>query len=284
MSEALFPYYERELLFVRRFAQDFARRYPASAGRLLLDAGRSADPHIERLIESFALLTARVQHKLDDEFPELTDALLSVLYPHYLAPMTIIFAALSVMGVRHFRHYSYAGIAAGRRFTQMIPLVLIFCIGARVAMGGLHTPLQALDSGHLFTSWCCGNRNQVDQTAVTSELPPGGKHLIVVRYRPWHDFVAQWIYNEPDIDSSRVVWARELGEEQDGKLLRYFHDRKVWLFEPDLTPPQLKPYAGAIIHRNASTVDSAGSGRALARGATTWGQAKTPDHPQRTDR
>ncbi len=87
MSEVLFPYYERELLFVRKFAQDFARRYPAAAGRLLLDGGRSADPHIERLIESFALLTARVQHKLDDEFPELTDALLSVLYPHYLSPI-----------------------------------------------------------------------------------------------------------------------------------------------------------------------------------------------------
>src|SRR5947209_8068267 len=87
MSDVLFPYYERELLFVQKFAQDFARRYPSSAGRLLLDGGRSADPHIERLIESFALLAGRVQHKLDDEFPELTDALLSVLYPHYLAPI-----------------------------------------------------------------------------------------------------------------------------------------------------------------------------------------------------
>src|ERR1700722_17164686 len=87
MSEVLFPYYERELLFVRKFAQEFARRYPAAAGRLMLDGGRSADPHIERLIESFAPLTGRVQHKLDDEFPELTDALLSVLYPHYLSPI-----------------------------------------------------------------------------------------------------------------------------------------------------------------------------------------------------
>jgi type VI secretion system protein ImpG len=87
MSESLYPYYERELLFIRQFAQDFARKYPATAGRLLLEQGVSADPHAERLIESCALLAARVQHKLDDEFPELTDALLSVLYPHYLAPV-----------------------------------------------------------------------------------------------------------------------------------------------------------------------------------------------------
>jgi type VI secretion system protein ImpG len=87
MSEALYPYYERELLFIRQLAQDFARQYPAAAGRLLLEPNRSVDPHVERLIESFALLSARVQNKLDDEFPELTDSLLSVLYPHYLAPV-----------------------------------------------------------------------------------------------------------------------------------------------------------------------------------------------------
>src|SRR2546423_15516570 len=87
MSETLFPYYERELLFTRQLGQEFAKQYPAAAGRLLLEPNRSADPHVERLIESFALLAGRIHHKLDDEFPELTDALLSVLYPHYLAPV-----------------------------------------------------------------------------------------------------------------------------------------------------------------------------------------------------
>src|SRR5438128_11258134 len=87
MSEALYPYYERELLFIRQLAQEFAKQYPGAAGRLLLEPTRSTDPHVERLIESFALLAGRVHHKLDDEFPELTDALLGVLYPHYLAPV-----------------------------------------------------------------------------------------------------------------------------------------------------------------------------------------------------
>src|SRR6059058_2953359 len=87
MSETLFPYYERELIFIRQMAQEFARLYPAAAGRLLLEPNRSIDPHIERLIEAFALLTGRIQHKLDDEFPELTQGLLGVLYPHYLAPI-----------------------------------------------------------------------------------------------------------------------------------------------------------------------------------------------------
>ena len=87
MSEALFPYYERELVFIRQLAQDFAKQYPAAAGRLLLEPTQSTDPHVERLIEAFALLTGRIHHKLDDEFTELTDALLGQLYPHYLAPV-----------------------------------------------------------------------------------------------------------------------------------------------------------------------------------------------------
>ena len=87
MSESLYPYYERELVFIRQLAQEFAHQFPAAANRLLLEPGRSVDPHVERMIEAFALLAGRIHHKLDDEFPELTDALLGVLYPHYLAPI-----------------------------------------------------------------------------------------------------------------------------------------------------------------------------------------------------
>src|SRR6059058_1496013 len=87
MSEDLFGYYERELIFIRQLSQEFARKYPAAAGRMLLETERSVDPHVERLIEAFAFLAGRIHHKLDDEFPELTGGLLSVLYPHYLAPI-----------------------------------------------------------------------------------------------------------------------------------------------------------------------------------------------------
>src|SRR5262249_13444857 len=87
MTAALYDFYERELLFIRRMSQEFARQYPTVANRLLLEPDRSVDPHVERLIEAFALLTARIREKLDDEFPELTDGLLGILYPHYLAPI-----------------------------------------------------------------------------------------------------------------------------------------------------------------------------------------------------
>ena len=83
----LLTYYEKELTFIRRMAAEFADRYPRIADRLQLERDKCDDPHVERLIESFALLAARVHLKLDDEFPEITESLLQVLYPHYLAPV-----------------------------------------------------------------------------------------------------------------------------------------------------------------------------------------------------
>ncbi len=85
MNELL-PHYERELAFLREPADEFARRHPKIAGRLLLGGDVGDDPHVERLIESFALLTSRIHKRLDDDFPLFTEALLEVLYPHYLRP------------------------------------------------------------------------------------------------------------------------------------------------------------------------------------------------------
>ena len=87
MADDLLTYYERELSFLRQMGAEFAGKYPKIAGRLLLEADASEDPHVERLIQAFAFLAARVHHKVDDEFPEITEALLNVLYPHYLAPI-----------------------------------------------------------------------------------------------------------------------------------------------------------------------------------------------------
>ena len=87
MSDTLLPYYNRELDALRGLAGEFAAAHPKIAGRLRLTTDSVDDPHVARLLEGLAFLTARVHHRLDDEFPELTDALLGVLYPHYLAPM-----------------------------------------------------------------------------------------------------------------------------------------------------------------------------------------------------
>jgi hypothetical protein len=69
-----------------------------------------------------------------------------------------------------------------------------------------------------------------------------GKLLVFVRYSPRHLFQREWVYNRADIDGARVVWARDLGEAEDEKLIRYFPNRRVLLLEPDFSPPQLSEY------------------------------------------
>lgn len=82
----LLPYFENELTFIRQRGQAFAEAFPRIAGQLQLGADEAKDPHVERMIESFALLAARVNKRLDDDFPLFTESLLEVLYPHYLRP------------------------------------------------------------------------------------------------------------------------------------------------------------------------------------------------------
>lgn len=85
--EDLLPWYERELGIFRQYSRKFAQRYPKTAGQLLIAGEQSEDPHIERLIQSFALLTARISKRLDSDYPQFTESLLESLYPHYLRPL-----------------------------------------------------------------------------------------------------------------------------------------------------------------------------------------------------
>lgn len=86
MLDELLPYYERELSQLRQLSGEFAARYPKIARHLQIEGEQSEDPHVERLVEAFALLAARIHRKLDDDYPEITEAFLHVLYPHYTQP------------------------------------------------------------------------------------------------------------------------------------------------------------------------------------------------------
>lgn len=87
MDDDLLRYYEQELVFLRRMGEEFAKKYPKVAARLMLEPGKSDDPNAERLIEAFAFLSARVHKKIEDNFPEITESLLNVVFPHYTRPI-----------------------------------------------------------------------------------------------------------------------------------------------------------------------------------------------------
>ncbi len=86
MDARLLDYYNQELAYIREVGREFAHTYPKVAGRLGMVEGETADPYVERLLEGFAFLSARIHLKIDAEFPRFSQRLLEVLYPHYLAP------------------------------------------------------------------------------------------------------------------------------------------------------------------------------------------------------
>jgi type VI secretion system protein ImpG len=87
VRDDLLFYYERELSYLRQLGAEFAEKYPKVASRLVLEPSKCEDPHVERLLEGFAFLAARVHLKIDDDLPEVTESLLNVVYPHYIRPI-----------------------------------------------------------------------------------------------------------------------------------------------------------------------------------------------------
>jgi hypothetical protein len=76
-----------------------------------------------------------------------------------------------------------------------------------------------------------------------------GRHLIIVSYGPNHNIHREWVYNKADIDSAKLVWARDMDEAKNRELVNYFNDRHVWWLEADSTDsiPKLRPYSAKLL-------------------------------------
>lgn len=151
-------------------------------------------------------------------------------FPHYAAPVTCVIFLLLVQAIRHLRLMRPAGRPIGLALCCAAVLLLAGEIGLRVSSHDCD-PLE----------WTC--QGDVSRAAIQEKLShTPGKHLIMVRYEEDHNIHDEWVYNGAEIDSAKVLWARELDPEQNAKLLAYFKDRHVWLVEPDKDNTELIPY------------------------------------------
>jgi len=121
MDPRLLEYYNQELIYMRELAGEFAQAHPKIARRLGMQAGEVADPYVERLIESFCFMSARMQIKLDAEFPRFTGRLLDVLYPNYVAPTPSMAVARLYPSRTEGNLVDGFPIARGTAFTARIP-------------------------------------------------------------------------------------------------------------------------------------------------------------------
>jgi len=153
-------------------------------------------------------------------------------FPHYVAPATGLLYLVLIQCARHLRLWRHNGAATGRFLVRSVPAVCIAMLFLRGIGIAVHAPLEP--------RWPQGNLDRVSVIEHLDSIP--GAHLVIVRYGPDHNVDRDWIYNAPDIDRSRIVWARDMGRERNMELLRYFRDRHAWLMYGDDSPPELEPY------------------------------------------
>jgi hypothetical protein len=94
-------------------------------------------------------------------------------------------------------------------------------------------------------TWCSPYEQAWDRPSIQARMEKlPGRHLLLVHYTPEHDPRSSWVANGADIDGSKVVWANDMGQQQNQGLIEYFKDRKVWMVEPDAIPARVSDYSG----------------------------------------
>jgi hypothetical protein len=159
-----------------------------------------------------------------------------VLYPYHLGPVVAVMFAIVAQGMRHLY------VQLGRRRGAVAVLVLPVCL---MLVGTMK--LEADDLVIRLGYWERAMELHHDARAYIADWlsKRSGKQLVVVRYGPFHHPNQEWVYNGADIDGSKVVWAREVDEQQDAELLRHFKDREVWLLDADEYPQRVVRYPGS---------------------------------------
>ncbi|MDQ3650566.1 MAG: hypothetical protein M3458_09925 [Acidobacteriota bacterium] len=159
---------------------------------------------------------------------------------HYAAPIMSLVFVIVLQAMRRLRLWRWHGRSIGRLVGQgILVLYVVSFVMAAARMSRID------DEG-----W---RRQLLHRASIVAQLKQNRyRHLVIVRYAPDHDSLAEWVYNDADIDGAKVVWAREMDATQNRKLLEYFEDRCVWLLEADAELPKLVPYSVKIDHTENS--------------------------------
>jgi hypothetical protein len=170
-------------------------------------------------------------------------------YPHYVAALTCVFLLISVTALERLSRWRIRGSAVGQEIARTI---LFLCAAQFLFWYGIHLSgsAQLLNALGPYETWDYINYGDLQgRVAIKEALAQApGKQLVFVRYWPRHLF-DEWIHNAANIDAARVVFAGDLGSEENDTLRRYYGDRTAWILEPDARPPRLTPYPSSHSER-----------------------------------
>jgi hypothetical protein len=165
------------------------------------------------------------------------------LFPHYLAPFTVIFYALGLQAMRHLRLWRPGDQPVGKILVRLIVTLCVVLAGVRLYAQPLHIYFGSWPSSNWAIAWYGPGQFGAPRARIKAWFDhQPGKQLAIVRYAPDHNPVMEWVYNAADINDSKVIWARDLGPAQNAELIHYYKNRTVWLVQPDKSPVAVTPY------------------------------------------
>jgi hypothetical protein len=150
---------------------------------------------------------------------------------HYAAPVTCIVILLYLEALRRLRVMRWKSWRWGAILARTSVLLLLADTTSAIVRKQCDT----------FYWTCQGDTSRLAIQRKLESLP--GKQLVMVHYGDDHNVHDEWVFNGAEIDSAKVIWAREISPEQDAKLFDYFQNRKIWLVTPDTDNTYLEPYA-----------------------------------------
>ena len=166
------------------------------------------------------------------------------LIPHYFAAITPAFYALGLQMMRHLRQWKPGGKSVGITIQRFVVTLCVVLAAIRLGAEPLQLTLAKWPGGSWAATWHGPQRLGVERKQIEDQLNQlPGKQLVIVRYAPDHSSLDEWVYNAPDIENSKVIWAREMDTANNQDLFRYYKDRTLWLVQPDTSPVSLTPYA-----------------------------------------
>lgn len=177
------------------------------------------------------------------------------LLPHYLAPFTALSYAIGLQCMRHLRVWKPEGRRAGMALARACVMVCLALMVIRVCAKPLRIDIPRWPAGRWNSMWYGPEHYGTERVALEETLlRTPGKHLALVRYADGHEPLDEWVYNAPDIDGSKVIWARDMDAAGNAELLNYYRDRQVWLVQPDLETGKLSPYPATPNENHAQVV------------------------------
>ena len=159
-----------------------------------------------------------------------------------LAAITCLFVLVSIVGLQQLSRIRLRGVSVGGEICRVL---IVLCLADFMTWYVLHLFESPVVYPVLqYETWdSINHENPERRIRVRRQIETiKGNLLVVVRYSPHHAYQNEWVWNEADIDASRVIYARDLGPAEDEKLIRHYSNRKVFLLEPDAPVPQLSEF------------------------------------------